>query len=236
MIFDPPLESAELLRRYQRFMAEVYLPWGEKAVLHCPNTGAMTGCCTLGSRVWFSDSRNPKRKYPLTWEIVEVDGGCLVGVNTHRANALVREGIENGAIAELQGYDRIRREVRYGAGERRSRIDLLLEREGERCFVEVKSVTLGREDGLGQFPDAVTSRGTRHLRELMAVAAAGDRAVLLFCVQHTGIDRVAPADHVDPVYGRTLREAAAAGVEIIAYGAAVSPEAIRVAGRLPVLL
>lgn len=236
MIFDPPLESAELLRRYQRFMAEIYLPWGEKTVLHCPNTGAMTGCCTLGSQVWFSDSRNPKRKYPLTWEIVEVDGGHLVGVNTHRANALVREGIEDGTVAELQGYDRIRREVRYGEGERRSRIDLLLEREGQRCFVEVKSVTLGRADGLGLFPDAVTSRGTKHLRELMAVAAAGDRAVLLFCAQHTGIDRVAPADQVDPVYGRTLREAAAAGVEIIAYGAEVSPEAIRLTGRLPVLL
>jgi len=182
MKFDPPLESAELLRRHKRFMADVYLPWDEKATLHCPNTGSMKGCCTLGSQVWYSDSQNPKRKYPLTWEIVEVDGGFLVGINTHRANALVREGIESGLITELQGYDRIRREVRYGEGEQRSRIDLLLEREGERCFVEVKNLTLGQEDGLGLFPDAVTVRGTKHLRELMAVKAAGDRAVLFFCV------------------------------------------------------
>lgn len=231
MEFDPPLEEAELLGRRQRFLADVCLPWGEKTTIHCANTGSLRGCCTLGSLIWYSESTNPRRKYPRTWEIVEVDGGFLAGVNTQRTNALVEEGIRNGTVAELQGYDSLHREVRLGAD---SRVDLLLERPGERCFVEVKSVTLGSDDGLGWFPDAVTRRGTRHLQELMVARAAGDRAVMLFCVQHTGVTRVAPADHIDPDYGRALRAAAAAGVELLAYRADISPRGIWLRNALPV--
>ena len=118
----------------------------------------------------------------------------------------------------------MRTEVKYG--EENSRIDLLLERDGERCYVEVKNVTLGMGGGLGLFPDAVSTRGTKHLRELQHMVEQGDRAVLFFCVQHSGIERVSPADEIDPEYGKTLREAVAAGVEVIAYGATMTPEEI----------
>ncbi|WP_207061381.1 DNA/RNA nuclease SfsA [Motiliproteus sp. SC1-56] len=232
MKFEFPLQEARLERRYKRFLADVVCPDGRRLTLHCPNTGSMRNCCDPGSRVWFWDSGNPKRKYPCTWELVEVEGRYLGCVNTGRANALVEEAITEGRVAELQGYPQIRREVRYG--EENSRIDLLLEGEGPTCYVEVKNVTLLRAGGEGAFPDAVSARGSKHLRELMAMVAAGYRAVLFYCVAHTGIERVVPADDLDPGYGEVLRQAAAAGVEVIAYGADITPEAISLVRPLPV--
>lgn len=220
MEFPQPLREAVLLRRYKRFLADVELPDGGVLTLHCPNTGSMKNCREPGSRVWYTDSGDPKRKYPCTWQIVEVGGRHRVGVNTALANRLAREAIGNGSVAPLAGYGRIRAEVAYGA--RGSRIDLLLEEPaggGGPCHVEVKSVSLGLGGGLGAFPDAVTERGRKHLRELTAVRAAGGRAVLLFCVQHSGVDAVVPADDIDPEYGRLLREAHRAGVEVLAFGA-----------------
>ena len=192
----------------------------------------MKNCVVENSPCWFSRSDNPNRKYPCTWEIATAPDGSLVGINTARANALVREAIVSGVVGELQGYENIRGEVQYG--EERSRIDLLLERGAERCYVEVKNVTLGIGGGLGLFPDAVTTRGTRHLRELSSVAARGDRAVLFFCVQHSAIDRVMPADEIDPEYGRTLRAAVDAGVEVLAYRAALSADEIVLVERVEV--
>lgn len=214
--------QGKLLRRYKRFLADIELEDGSEITVHCPNTGSMRNCVVPDSPCWFSTSANPKRKYPNTWELASTPGGFLAGVNTGRANTLVEAAIADGTIAELQGYRQIRREVRYGS--EKSRIDLLLE-EGERqCFVEVKSVTLMEEPGRGLFPDAVSSRGSKHLRELMQMLEQGHRAVLVFCVQHTGIEWVEPADTIDPVYGATLRRAAEAGVEILAYGADIVPE------------
>ena len=164
MKFDPPLQTATLIKRYKRFMADVELSNGEVLTLHCPNTGSMKNCAEPGSQVWFSDSGNPKRKYPHTWELVSVEGNFVAGINTNRANALVKEALENNVVPALSGYDELRSEVKYG--EENSRIDLLLERGDERCYVEVKNVTLGMGDGLGMFPDAVSARGTKHLREL----------------------------------------------------------------------
>ncbi len=208
--------------------------------IHCPNTGSMTNCSAPGSRIWYSTSPNQKRKYPHTWEFVETTEGDLAGVNTSRANQVVRQAIETGVIAELDGYAHIQREVQYG--EENSRIDLLLTREptatGARCYVEVKNVTLrtiGDEAGVGLFPDAVTERGTRHLRELMSVVASGHRAVLFFCVQHTGIREVRPADTIDPVYGLTLRQAQEAGVELLAYGADIDPPEVVLGRKIPVV-
>ena len=219
MLFPDPLQEAVLLRRYKRFLADVELPDGRKMTLHCPNTGSMKNCQQPGSRIWFTLSDNPKRKYPGTWQIVEVDGGALVGINTSLANGLVAEAIAINRIAELSGYSSMRKEVAYG--KQRSRIDLLLESEnGKRdCFIEVKNVSLGVGYGVGLFPDAVTSRGQKHLQELIDVVRSGHRAVLFFCVQHSGIDAVRPADEIDPDYGQLLREAAKAGVELIAYRA-----------------
>jgi sugar fermentation stimulation protein A len=158
--------------------------------------------------------------------------GCWAGINTQLPNRLVREAIENGVVKELQGYSDIRPEVRYGEN---SRIDLLLSRPGERCWVEVKNVTLV-EGGRALFPDAVTVRGQKHLRELMAVVKEGDRGVIFFVVQRSDGDAVSPADRIDPEYGRLLRLAIAEGVEAIAYRALVTPEEVLLTERLPVVV
>lgn len=238
MEFSPPLQQAVLIRRYKRFLADIRLPSGEETTIHCPNTGAMTRCQVQGSPCWYSVSDNPKRKYPYTWEIASTPDGHMAGVNTGRANALVEEGIRNGVITPLQGYAELRREVRYG--EENSRIDFLLtagpEAQDQPCYVEVKSVTLGMDNGQGLFPDAVSQRGTKHLRELIAMVKEGYRAVLLFCVQHTGIEQVSPADDIDPLYGQTLRQAVAEGVEVMAYQAEISPQRIKLVKALPVVL
>lgn len=233
MRFERPLVEGRLLRRYQRFLADVDLG-GETVTAHCPNTGSMMGCATPGNRVWLAPAANPARKLAWTWELVEVDGGTLVGLHTGRTNALVREAVEAGTIGELAGYHRIRSEVAYGT--ERSRIDLLLEKDcGARCYVEVKNVTAAVDGGVALFPDAVTARGAKHLREMMEMVARGHRAVLLFCVQRRDADEVRPADAIDPEYGRTLRRALAAGVEALAWRAEVTPEAIVLRHRLPVV-
>jgi sugar fermentation stimulation protein A len=216
------LFSAQLIQRYKRFLADVILPNGETVTVHCPNTGSMKNCVQPMSTCWYSTSTSAARKYPHTLEVVTTPSGNLAGINTSRSNGLVAAAICNGVISELQGYSNIRREVVYGS--EKSRIDFLLEREDEKCFVEVKNVTLMEAKGQGLFPDAVSKRGTKHLRELMQMVREGHRAVLLYCVQHTGIEWVEPADAIDPLYGKTLREAVACGVEAIAYQAEIKPE------------
>lgn len=231
MRFPAPLLEGRLLRRYQRFLADVDTAAGI-VTAHCPNTGSMQGCAEPGMRVWLSPATNPARKLAWTWELVEALPGVVVGMHTGRSNALVREAIEAGRVPELAGYATIRPEVKYGEG---SRIDLLLTAPGRPdCYVEVKNVTAAVAGRIGYFPDAVTTRGTKHLREMSAMVAAGHRAVLVFCVQRGDVDCVRPADHIDPVYGRTLREALAAGVEVIALGARVSPAGIELERRLAV--
>jgi len=228
--FTPAFEQARFLRRYKRFFADVALADGSELTIHCANTGSMKHCLEPGTPCWFSRSDNPKRKLPGTLEIVTTSDGLLAGVNTGRPNRLVEEAIEAGRIPELAGYSVLRREVRYGS--EKSRIDLLLEEGDARCYVEVKSVTLTAGNGLAQFPDAVTSRGTKHLRELMAMVAEGHRAVLCFCVQLSGVNRVSPAEDVDPVYAQTLREAVAAGVEVLVYACRLSAEEIVIERKL----
>ncbi|MDF0749878.1 DNA/RNA nuclease SfsA [Marinobacter sp. 71-i] len=240
MKLPAPLIEGRLIRRYKRFLADILLSDGSEVVAHCPNTGSMLGCQPADARVWLSTSDNPKRKLKYTWELVETAPGEVACINTSRPNAQARETIELGGIPELAGYGTCRAEVRYGA--EKSRIDLHLSGHSSLAdaWVEVKNVTLC-ESGLGYFPDAVTTRGQKHLRELMAQARAGDRAVLLFVVNHTGIESVRPADHIDSAYGELLREAAAAGVELLAYRAALSgPEGpdgdISLAEAVPVIL
>ena len=231
MRFPTPLLEGRLLRRYQRFLADVDTAAGILTA-HCPNTGSMQGCAEPGMRVWLSPATNPARKLAWTWELVEALPGVVVGMHTGRSNALVREAIEAGRVPELAGYPTIRPEVKYGEG---SRIDLLLTAPGRPdCYVEVKNVTAAVAGHIGYFPDAVTTRGTKHLREMSAMIAAGPRAVLVFCVQRGDVECVRPADQIDPVYARTLREALAAGVEVIALGARVSPAGIELERRLAV--
>lgn len=227
----PPLVSGTLVKRYKRFLADIQLADGSLVTAHCPNSGSMKGCALPGSRVWLSRSDNPKRKLALTWELVEADG-YLAGINTGLPNRLTREAIENGTIAELQGYDTIRPEVPYGE---RSRIDLLLAGQSGRCFVEVKNVTLV-EGQRALFPDAVTTRGQKHLNELMRVVREGERGVIFFTVQRGDGQSVSPADGIDPEYGRLLRLALQNGVEALAYRALVTPEEIRLTERLPIIV
>lgn len=236
MIFDPPLQEAVLVRRYKRFLADIVVDGERPVTIHCPNTGSMKHCAPEGARVLYSDSNNVARKYRHTLEAVQVAHGHWAGVNTGRTNALVAEAIDAGRINGLEHYDRLRREVRWGD----SRFDLML--EGARpVWIEVKNVTLGAgpeepDHGILSFPDTVTTRGQKHLRTLMDVAAQGDRAVLFFCVQHTGAREVRPADDIDPAYGKLLREARAAGVEILAWRSCISPGEFVLDRAVPVRL
>jgi sugar fermentation stimulation protein A len=234
MEFKSPLIEATLLRRYKRFLADVRLADGEVITVHTANTGSMLGCSEPGSRVWLSRSESATRKYPYSWEITETAAGMLVGINTALPNSLVREAIEAGVIGELQGYSSLRGEVPFGA--ERSRIDWLLQDDGEKtdCYVEVKNVTAAVAD-TAIFPDAVSVRGAKHLRELMGVVAAGRRGVLCFCVQRGDVTAVRPADEIDGVYGETLRRALHSGVEVIAYQAAVGTSGIVLQRSLPVV-
>jgi len=227
----PPLIAGRLIKRYKRFLADVLLEDGSVVTVHCPNSGSMKGCAAPDSAVYLSRSATVGRKYPLTWELVQADG-FWAGINTGLPNRLTREAIEDGTVSELQGYDTIRPEVPYGE---HSRIDLLLEGPSGRCFVEVKNVTLV-ENGRALFPDSVTTRGQKHLQELMRVVREGDRGVIFFTVQRGDGDAVSPADLIDPEYGRLLRMAMANGVEALAYRADVTPDEIRLTERLPVLI
>lgn len=235
MHFHPQLEEGRLLRRYKRFLADIELANGEQLTIHCPNTGSMLNCMVEGGQVWFSRSNDPKRKLPGTWEISQTPQGRLACINTGRANALVEEALRAGLIAELAGFTALRREVAYG--EERSRIDFRLEYPHGVAYVEVKSVTLGYPGSpVAAFPDAVTQRGAKHLRELAALARQGVRAVQLYCVNLTGIEAVRPAEEIDAAYAQALRAAVADGVEVLAYGIRLDAGEIFIDRRLPVLL
>ncbi len=234
MEFSPALQPATLIKRYKRFLADVVTPAGELLTLHCPNTGAMTGCATPGDTVWYSTSANLKRKYAHTWEITQTQAGDFICVNTLQANNVVKEALSENRLAELTGYTKIISEVKYGA--ERSRIDFMLQADNKvNCYIEVKSVTLS-EQGSGFFPDAVSLRGQKHLRELMNVVMLGERAVLLFAVLHSAITRVSPARHIDARYAQLLGKAQECGVEIIAYRAELSAKGLTLTSPLPVCL
>ncbi|GAA0787901.1 MULTISPECIES: DNA/RNA nuclease SfsA [Pseudomonadati] len=233
MDFTPPLQHGRLIKRYKRFLTDIILDDGSEITIHCPNTGSMKNCLYPGQSVWFSESANPKRKYPYTFEIMQSDEQHLIGINSGRANALAEEAINKGIISELNGYTSLQREVKYG--EENSRIDILLTGQDKpKCYIEIKSCTL-LEAGVGYFPDAVTTRGQKHLRELIQMVQQGHRAVLLFVVQHSGISVVKPAKHIDPLYADLLKQAIKLGVEVLAYQSSVSPHASFITGPCKVI-
>lgn len=241
------LKKAVLIQRYKRFLADITLENGIDCTIHVANTGAMTGCAEPGDTVWYSTSDNLKRKYPFSWELTQTKQNHFICVNTLRANQLAEEAILNGTITELQGFDELQREVKYG--EENSRIDFLLSfknsndknnndnntnsatQSQSKVFIEVKSVTL-LEGEQGYFPDAVTTRGQKHLRELMTIVNNGDRAVLLFTVLHTGINHFKVAKHIDEKYADLLQQAIDSGVEVLVYKAKICPESIELTERL----
>jgi sugar fermentation stimulation protein A len=232
MRFSPVLASGRLLRRYKRFLADVDAAGGP-LTLHCPNTGAMSGCSDPGLEVWYSTSSNATRKYPHTLEVVCTSRG-RVGVNTARANALVAEALGLDRISELSGYSRHTAEA--GIPHSRGRFDFLLEGAGGRCWVEVKSLTWCGDGGRGAFPDAVSERALRHVQALVDRVRQGDRAVLLFCVQHTGVRYATPADEIHPAYGAAVRAAVGSGVEVIAYRCLIERDRIELTDGLSVRL
>ncbi len=217
----PPLTPATLIRRYKRFLADCALASGAVITAHCPNSGSMRGCAEPGQPVLLSLSDNPQRKLPWTWELYW-SGASWVCVNTQRPNAVVAEAITAGVIPALRHYPRLRREVAYGT---RARVDILLSAaDRPPCYLEVKSCTLLEDDGVVRFPDAVSDRALRHLGALTEVVRGGGRAVMLFLIGREDGRGFAPADAIDPAYGKALRQARADGVEILAYRTHVSPD------------
>ena len=230
MEFPHPLRRATLIRRYKRFLSDHRLDDGTAVTAHVANPGAMTGLLEDGAETWLSPAMNPKRKLAFGWEMVRVGRG-LVGVNTSRPNRLAAEAIEAGALPTLAGYETIRREVPYGE---RSRVDFLLEAEGRPpCYVEVKNVHL-RRGPHAAFPDSVTARGTKHLRELAQVAGAGARAVMLYIVQREDCARFTLAADIDPAYAAAFAEARARGVEALCHACRLSTDGITVDRPLPI--
>ncbi len=228
------LKSGKFLRRYKRFLADIEREDGSVLTVHCPNTGAMTGCTELGARAYYSESGNPRRKYRGTLEWLELSSGDRVCINTQRPNLLVKEAIEQRVIPELAGYDEVLSEVTFGCES--SRVDLKLRKADhatEDCFVEVKNVTL-HEKGIGYFPDAVSQRALKHVRELLHEIEQGNRAVLVFCINHTGIKELRPARKIHYDYALLLQEAASKGLELLAYRTAISSAEIRIVGPVPI--
>lgn len=247
MIFKPSLEKATLVKRYKRFLADVEHPTMGSFTAHCPNTGSMKNCWQPGWRVWLQDSQNLKRKYRYTWVLAENPAGEFIGINSQGANRLVFDAISEGQITELSDIKTVEKEVKYG--EENSRIDILVTDSNQsKTYIEVKSVTLkgipdengninethddeGRAKGC--FPDAVTTRGQKHIRELMHCAALGHRAILFFLVQHTGIETVEIASSIDPSYAKLVEEALSKGVEVIVYATEITPTSIKVSHSIP---
>lgn len=228
MDYERPLLTGKLIQRYKRFLADIELTSpkeraGEVVTAHCANTGSMTNCKDDGAKVWLFDSQNPKRKLPLSWEWVEVEGQFKACINTARANQLVKEALLNQQIKEISvpSINYLKSEPKVDEG----RLDFLVSSDVDESltYIEVKSVTL-LERGKGFFPDAVTSRGLKHLEVLARLKSEGHRSILFFCVPHEGITQVQVAEHIDPAYAEKLREVMRQGVEVLAYQVEFQPQ------------
>ena len=225
----PELIPGILVKRYKRFMADVKLADGKVVTAHCPNSGSMLECCESGRPVYLSLHDNPKRKLKYTWELIEMPTS-IVGINTLIPNRLVAESIEAGFVTDLNGYDNVAREVKISGN---TRLDILLSsKDGNRCYVEIKNCTLVKER-IACFPDAVTSRGLKHLIELSSLVSQGFRCVIFYVIQRMDAKIFQPADHIDPAYGRELREALKHGVEILVYDTRIDLKTISLNRKIP---
>ncbi len=227
MEFPKKLIHGHLIKRYKRFLADVKLDDNTEITAHCTNSGTMKSCLENGAEVYLTPVNDPKRKTKFTWEMIKINGDW-VGINTGNPNKLAFDAISAGTIPELAGYTNVKREVKFGD----SRFDVFAENETEKCFIEVKNVSL-KEGRYALFPDAVTTRGQKHLRTLMEVKATGMRAVMLYIIQRSDVEIFAPAKDIDPQYAALLKQAVAAGVEVIPMQAKVTPEKIELVKKLP---
>jgi sugar fermentation stimulation protein A len=225
----PPLIPGTLIKRHHRFIADIKLTSGRSVTAHCPNSGSMQACCEPGRPVYMSFHDHPKRKLKYTWELIEMPAS-IVGINTQVPNRLVAKSIEAGLVPDLSGYDSISREIKTSG---KTRLDILLNKgENNRCYVEIKNCTLVK-DGAACFPDAVTSRGLRHLVELKSLVSQGFRCVIFYVIQRMDATTFQPADHIDPAYGKELRQALEHGVEILVYDTQINLETIRLNRKIP---
>lgn len=227
MKFQEKLIHGTLIKRYKRFLADVKLDDGTEVVAHCTNSGSMKSCLENGAEVYLSPVNDPKRKTKFTWEMIKINGDW-VGINTGNPNKLALEAISSGLISGLEGYTTVKREVKFGD----SRFDVYAENDNEKCFVEVKNVTL-KEGKYALFPDAVTTRGQKHLNTLIEVKKQGMRTVMLYIIQRSDVEVFAPAWEIDPVYSETLKRAVKSGVEVVPVIAKVTPETIELGEILP---
>ncbi len=224
----PDLLKGKLIKRYKRFLADIELDTGQIVTAHCPNSGSMRGCATPGSQVYLSSSTNPKRKLKYTWELIKT-ANTMIGINTQIPNKLVKQAIENNLISELSGYDRIKPEIKTSD---HTRLDLVLEKSsGEKCYVEIKNCTLV-EDGIAMFPDAVTTRGQKHLDELRYLVSLGHRGVIFYLIQRTDAKIFQPANMIDPVYADKFNKALKNGVEIIIRDTIIDTKTISIGGQI----
>jgi sugar fermentation stimulation protein A len=234
--FSHPLIKGKLIKRYKRFLADIELENGEVITAHCANPGSMMYLKDPGAEVWVSPSQNPNRKLKYTWEIIKINE-VLIGLNTSLPNKIVEEAVQKGLVAEVAGYNSLRREVKYG---KNSRIDILLQNSNlPDCYLEVKSVTLkrpGKSNKLAEFPDSVTTRGTKHLQQLSDQVANGNRAVMLYLVQREDCDQFSIAGDIDSNYGEAFIAARGSGVEMLCYGCSISPEAINISRKLEIII
>ena len=230
MKFETSLTKGTLIKRYKRFLADIKLESGEIITAHCTNSGTMKSCLESGADVYLSPAKDPNRKTKFTWEMIKISGNW-VGINTMNPNKFAFEEISAGRIEGLGGYTFVKREVKY----KDSRFDIMAEKDGETCFIEVKNVTFN-EDGIAKFPDAVTTRGLKHLETLKDVKQNGMRAVMLYIIQRMDVNHFEPARGIDPAYAQKLVEVHKAGVEIIPLQVKVMPEEIVSHKILPFVL
>jgi len=228
MIFPTKLVAGKLIKRYKRFLSDVELNDGSIVIAHCTNSGSMKSCVEEDAPVFLSPATDPKRKTKFTWEMIYMNGGWI-GVNTLVPNKLAFDAIVAGEIEKLKEYTFVKREVKFDD----SCFDIYAENETERCFIEVKNVTM-KEGNYGLFPDAVTTRGRKHLKTLIEVKKQGIRAVMLYVIQRMDVEFFGVAKEIDPEYAISLRKAMDNGVEVIAVQAKVSPDGIEIVGELEV--
>ncbi len=229
MEFATPLIAARLIRRYKRFLADVRLPDGSEAVVHCPNPGSMMGMADEGIKIWLEPNDDPRKKLKYGWRLIEQDDGHFVGVDTGVPNRVVGPALLAHQIAGLPPYDAVRAEVKYAD---KSRIDFLLSGQVD-TYVEVKSVTLSRTAGLAEFPDSVTARGAKHLEALTQMIAEGHRAVMFYMVQRTDCAALTLAADIDPAYAAAFARATKAGVQVLAYDCAIDSKGVTLRRPVP---
>ena len=233
MYFSSKLVKAKFIKRYKRFFSDHILEDGSLVTAHCANTGAMLGVTEEGVTSWLSKSNDPKRKLKWSWELVQKNK-TMIGINTHNPNKIIQEAIQNNKIKELSNYSALKREVRYGSN---SKIDILLQDDTKKdCYVEIKNVHLTREKGVAEFPDAVTTRGAKHLRELSLVSKSGLRAVMLYLIQRNDCNFFKIAKDIDIKYAEEFHNAIKAGVEVICIDTILSNEAINIGKNIQLLI